>query len=80
MDVDKAMQVQCAASEGEITNILNDAGFHEVSESDLEELAELYPRSGKVPGLTSKGTIQQDEEGEYPTGSLNRRTLMTIGI
>ena len=72
MDVDKAMQIYHTASEGEITTILNDAAFHDVSERDLEELAELHPRNGKVPGLTSEGNIQQVLQ--------NRRAWMTIGI
>lgn len=69
------MQIYHTASEGEITTILNDAAFHDVSERDLEELAELHPRNGKVPGLTSEQNIQQDEEGEYPTGSSEQESL-----
>lgn len=57
------MQIQCTSTEREIVDILTDAGFHQVGESDAIRLLESHPRSGGVPQLTTKEKTPE-EEGE----------------
>lgn len=57
------MQRQGTSTEREIVDILTDAGFHQLGESDAVRLLESHPRSGRVPQLTTKEKTHE-EEGE----------------